>query len=61
MSITRLPGWFTIPDAARRCGVSEWTIRKEIRENRLRARRVGRLVRVLDSELGRWMRGEEAA
>ncbi|MGO8824851.1 MAG: excisionase family DNA-binding protein [Acidimicrobiales bacterium] len=39
-------------------GVSEWTIRKEIDEGRLRARRVGRLIRVLDDDLAAWMRGE---
>jgi excisionase family DNA binding protein len=58
MSVTPLPRWSTIPDAARQLGVSPWTIRKEIHEGRLRARRVGRLVRVLDDDLAAWMRGE---
>ncbi len=56
-SVTPLPRWRTIPEAAKRAGVSAWMIRKEIRDGRLRARRVGRLVRVLDDELATWMRG----
>ena len=59
MSVTQLPGWFTIPDAARACDVSAWTIRQEIKAGRLKARRIGRLVRILDEELSRWMRGSE--
>jgi len=58
LSITPLPGWMTIPEAARRLGLSEWTLRKEIRAGRLKVRRVGRVVRVLDAELARWMTGE---
>ena len=51
MGVTPLPHWFTIPQAADRAGVGVWTIRREIEEGRLRARRVGRLVRVLDDDL----------
>ena len=58
MSVARLPRWFTVPAAAQLVGVSEWTIRKEIDEGRLRARHVGRLIRVLDDDLAAWMRGE---
>jgi excisionase family DNA binding protein len=60
-SVTQLPKWFTIPRAAKEAGVSPWMVRKEIAEGRLRARRVGRLVRVLDEELARWMRDPGAA
>ena len=61
-NVTQLPRWYTIPAAAKAAGVSPWTLRKEIAENRLRVRKVGRLVRVLDEELARWMRdpGEAA-
>lgn len=58
MSVTPLPSWCTIPQAAARAGVSEWTLRREIREGRLKVRRIGRIVRVLDEELARWVRGE---
>lgn len=60
MSVTSLPNWRTIPDAARALGVSEWTIRREVREGRLHVRRIGRVVRVLDDELARWMCNDEA-
>jgi len=35
-------------------------IRREIAEGRLRARRIGRCVRVLDEDLADWMRGDRA-
>jgi excisionase family DNA binding protein len=54
----RLPGFFLVSEAAREARVSEWTIRREIREGRLQARKIGRLVRILDVHLGNWMRGE---
>ena len=57
-SVTDLPGWSTIPGAADKAGLSPWLIRKEIREGRLRARRIGRLLRVLDEDLSAWMRGD---
>jgi excisionase family DNA binding protein len=60
-SVTDLPGWSTIPGAADKTGLSPWLIRKEIREGRLRARRVGRLLRVLDEDLSAWMRGDHGA
>jgi excisionase family DNA binding protein len=57
MSVTPLPNWSTVPEASQKAGVSPWSIRREIREGRLRARRVGKLVRILDSDLAAWMRG----
>ena len=57
MSITPLPRWRTVPEVAEATGLSEWTIRKEIRERRLRARRIGRVLRILDSDLAEWMTG----
>jgi excisionase family DNA binding protein len=57
MPPTALPHWFTVPDAATEAGVSPWLLRKEVREGRLRARRVGRLMRILDSDLAAWMEG----
>ena len=59
MSVAQLPRWQTVPEVAAEVGFSEWTIRKEIAEGRLRARRVGRCVRVLDEDKAAWMRGRE--
>jgi len=55
--ITQLPHWYTVPALAAKTGVSEWLIRKEIAEDRLRARRLGKCVRVLDEDAAAWMRG----
>ena len=57
MSAAPLPRFFLMADAARHARVSEWTIRQEIKAGRLRARRIGRLVRILDDDLAGWMRG----
>jgi len=59
MSVSQIPRWRTTPAAAKRAGISTWLLRKEIAEGRLRARRVGRLLRVLDSDLAIWMEGLE--
>lgn len=60
-SVTPIPRWYTIPAAAEAAEVSPWTLRKEAAEGRLRVRRINRLVRVLDSELARWIRDGDAA
>jgi len=57
----RLPGFYLVSEAAEAARCSPWTIRKEIKGGRLRARRIGRLVRILDSDLARWMHGEVAS
>jgi excisionase family DNA binding protein len=57
VTVAHLPHWFTVPEFAAEVGFSEWTIRKEIAEGRLRARRVGRCVRVLDEDGAEWKRG----
>jgi excisionase family DNA binding protein len=53
-----LPGFLLVSEAATVARCSPWMIRKEIREGRLRARRIGRLVRILDADLASWMNGE---
>ena len=55
---TELPGFKTVPQAAWWAQCSPWTVKAEIRRGRLRAQRVGRLVRILDEDLLRWARGE---
>jgi excisionase family DNA binding protein len=56
-SVMALPRLSTVPQVAERNGISEWTVRREIKAGRLKARRIGRLVRVLDEDEARWMRG----
>lgn len=58
MTVGTLPHWLTISQASEHTGLSEWTIRQQIANGALKARRIGRCVRVLDEELARWMRGE---
>jgi len=58
VSVTPLPNWYTVPEAAVETRFSAWTLRQEIKAGRLRARRVGKCVRVLDEDLAAWMRGQ---
>lgn len=55
-SVTQIPKWRTIPETAKAAETSAWAIRREIAEGRLRARHVGKLIRVLDEDLAEWMR-----
>jgi excisionase family DNA binding protein len=55
MSVQKLPGVFTVSEAAELAKVSPWTIRQEIKLGNLRARRIGCCVRVLEPELARWL------
>ena len=57
MTVSTIPGFLRISEAAQMSGLSEFTIRREIREGRLTARRIGRCVRITDEALGDWMRG----
>ena len=61
MTVSTIPGFLRISQAAEMAGLSEFTIRKEIREGRLSARRIGRCVRITDEALGDWMRGQSDA
>jgi excisionase family DNA binding protein len=56
VTVARVPGVLTVAEAAEKARVSTWTIRREIAEGNLRARRIGRCVRVLEDELSRWLR-----
>ena len=60
MSVTTLPGFLTVPQVAADAQVSEWMVRKEIREGKLRARRLGRCVRITPEDKARWMSGADA-
>ena len=57
MAIATLPTLSPVSDVAKRSGFSEWTIRQEIKRGNLRARRIGRCVRILDEDEARWLRG----
>lgn len=59
MTVSVLPGVFTISEAAERASVSTNTIRRQIKLGNLRARKIGKCVRILDEELGRWLREEQ--
>ena len=56
--IRPLPHFYRVTDAATKAKISPWLVRKEIQEGRLRARRIGRCVRILDEDLAAWMRGD---
>jgi excisionase family DNA binding protein len=58
MSVARLPGVLTVPEAATQAAVSAGTLRKEIKKGNLRARRIGRCVRILDEDLAAWLRSD---
>ncbi len=57
---SELPGFYLVSEAAKVAKCSPWTIRQEIKAGRLRARRIGRLVRIVDTDLAAWMRGDSA-
>jgi excisionase family DNA binding protein len=50
----------TVKEAAAMAKVSEWTIRREIREGGLKARHIGTCVRVTRMEFDRWLAGDAA-
>lgn len=56
MSVPVLPGVFTVPQAAKHAGVTAKTLRKAIKAGDLKVRYIGRCVRVLDEDLGLWLR-----
>jgi excisionase family DNA binding protein len=60
MSVPTLPGVFTIPGAAKHLKMHERTLRREIKKGKLQVRRIGGCVRILDTELARWLEDYEA-
>ena len=58
MSVASLPTWFTITEAAEHAKVGKNTIRRAIDRGEIRVRRIGRVVRITDVELSRWMLGD---
>lgn len=61
LSVTPIPGALTVAEAAKKAGVSTQSIYRAIARRELRAKRIGRCVRILDEEFRRWMRDEEKA
>ncbi len=57
---TKLPGFYLISEAAHELKCSAWSVRQLIKNGDLRARRIGRLVRILDSDLADFMRGGDS-
>jgi len=58
VSVSALPKWRTLGELANATGLSEWRLRAEIKAGNLRARRIGRCLRVLDEDAALWMRGQ---
>ena len=48
-----------MPEAAAQVAVSAGTLRNEIKKGNLRARRIGRCVRILDEDLAAWLRADQ--
>lgn len=59
MSVTPIPGARTVAEIAARAQVSTQSIYRAIARGDLRAKRIGRCVRVLDEDYERWMRDQE--
>lgn len=49
----------TIPEVAKACRVSDRTIRREIKRGKLRVKRIGRGVFVIEPELQRYLLADE--
>jgi excisionase family DNA binding protein len=58
MSVARLPGVLTVLEAATQAAISSGTLRKETKNGNLRARRIGRCVRIPDEDLAEWLRAD---
>ena len=56
VSVTALPTVLTVSQVSERTGLSVSTVRREISRGHLRARYIGRCVRVLDEDLATWLR-----
>lgn len=61
MSVSTVPGAFTVAEAARKAKCSTWSIYRAVERGELRAKHIGRAIRILDDELARWMRDERRA
>jgi excisionase family DNA binding protein len=60
MSVPILPGVLTVSQAAKAANIGETTLRREIKEGRIRTRRIAGCVRILDTELARWLNDYES-
>lgn len=59
MTVAEISGLLTVADVARLAQVSIWTVRAEIREGHLNARRVRGCVRITEREYTRWSEQQE--
>lgn len=54
-----LLGVFTVREVAQQLKLSEWSVRREVREGRLRAKRIGRCQRITATDLERWLETDD--
>lgn len=61
MSVAPVPGANTVAETATKAKCSTWSIYRAIKSGDLRAKRIGRVLRVLDEDLAAWLRDEKRA
>lgn len=63
MTVVSIAGLLTVADVAEAAQVSQWTVRKEIADHHLRARRIRGCWRVTQADYNAWVEslGEVAA
>lgn len=59
MTVETIHGTNTIAQAAAKAQVSPKTIYRQIKRGNLRAKRIGRCVRILDADLNAWLESDE--
>jgi excisionase family DNA binding protein len=55
VSVQQLPGFYTLSQVAEASGLSLWTIKREVKEGRLKARYIGKCRRVRREDYVDWM------
>jgi excisionase family DNA binding protein len=61
MSVSTVPGAFTVAEASAKAHCSTWSIYRAVERGELRAKRIGRALRILDEDLAAWLRSDVKA